>query len=76
VKNREYRGTPSIRRYVILEQDFIGATMFERTGDDWVGHVLGAEAVLDMPEIGIAVPLVELYEGIALQPAESDRQSA
>jgi Uma2 family endonuclease len=76
VKNREYRDTPSIRRYVMLEQDFIGATMFERMGDDWVGHVLGAEAALDMPEIGIAVPLVELYEGITLQPAEPDRQSA
>ena len=39
VKNREYRDTPSIRRYVMLEQDFVGATMFERAGDDWVGHV-------------------------------------
>ena len=25
VKNQEYRDTPSIQRYVILEQDFVGA---------------------------------------------------
>ncbi|HEY7577945.1 MAG TPA: Uma2 family endonuclease [Acetobacteraceae bacterium] len=64
VKNQEYRDTPSIQRYVILEQDFIGATVFARVGDDWVGHVVGAGAVLAMPEIGIEVPLAELYEGV------------
>jgi Uma2 family endonuclease len=70
VKNQEYRDTPSIQRYVILEQDFIGATVFARAGDDWVGHVLGAEAVLAMPEIGIDVPLTELYEGVDFGAAE------
>jgi Uma2 family endonuclease len=70
VKNQEYRDTPSIQRYVILEQDFVGATVFARTGDDWVGHVLGAAAVLTMPEIGIEVLLGELYEGIEFDAAE------
>jgi Uma2 family endonuclease len=71
VKNREYRDTPSIRRYVMLEQDVIGATVFERAGDDWVGHVFGVEAMLDMPEISIRVPLAEFYEGVAVDPAEN-----
>lgn len=35
VKNREYAATPSIRRYVVLAQDVMGATMFERIGEDW-----------------------------------------
>jgi Uma2 family endonuclease len=70
VKNQEYRDTPSIQRYVILEQDLVVATMFTRTGDDWVGHVLGADAMLTMPEIGIEVPLGELYEGIEFEAAE------
>jgi Uma2 family endonuclease len=63
VKNQENRDTPSIQRYVILEQDFVGATVFARAGDDWVGH----DAMLAMPEIGIEVPLSELYEGIAFE---------
>ena len=67
-KNREYAATPSVRRYVILSQDQILATMFERIGDDWVGHILSRDAVIAMPEIGIAVPLVELYDGIDLTP--------
>jgi Uma2 family endonuclease len=61
VKNREYRDTPSVRRYVMLEQDRIGATVFARDGDDWTGHVLADGDVLAMPEIGIEIPLAELY---------------
>ena len=67
-KNREYAATPSVRRYVILPQDDIAASVFERVGEDWIGHVLGAEAVLEMPEIGIEVPLAELYRGVDLPP--------
>lgn len=64
VKNQEYRDTPSIRRYVMLEQDRVGATVFSRDGDDWVGHVAANDAVLDLPEISITLPLAELYEGV------------
>ena len=74
VKNREYASTASVRRYVMLEQDEIAATMFERAGEDWVGHIVAADGVLQMPEIGIEVPLAELYEGLDLsqQPAEDE----
>lgn len=64
VKNQEYRDTPSILRYVMLEQDQQAATVFERVGDDWVGHVVSGDVVLAMPEIGIEVTLAELYEGV------------
>ncbi len=70
VKNQEYRDTPSIQRYVILEQDFVGATVFARVGDDWVGHIVGADAVLTMPEISIDIPLAELYDGLEFDAAE------
>ena len=54
----------------MLEQDFIGATMFARDGEDWVGHVLGADAMLSMPEIGIEVSLSALYEGVDFAATE------
>ncbi len=69
-KNQEYAATPSIQRYVLLSQDAIGGMVFERAGDDWRGHVLAADAVLRCPEIGIAVPLAEFYEGIDFGPEE------
>jgi Uma2 family endonuclease len=65
-KNNEYRATASIRRYVMLEQDAVAATVFERAGEDWVGHVLTGEAVLAMPEIGIELRLSDIYEGLDL----------
>ena len=72
VKNREYAATPSVRRYVLLAQDVVGGTMFERIGDDWVGHVLGPDSVLGMPEIDVEVPIAEFYEGIELPPPSTE----
>lgn len=63
-KNEEYRATPSIQRYVMLEQTGRAATVFSRAGDDWVGHVLTGEAILIMPEIGVELPLAGLYASI------------
>ena len=72
VKNREYRRIASVQRYVILAQDRIAATVWERIGDDWVGHDLAEDALLDMPEIGISVPIAELYDGVDFSEAMDD----
>jgi Uma2 family endonuclease len=72
VKVREYGATPSIRRYVLLEQDSIAATVFERRGGDWTAHVLTAEDTLAMPEVEVSLALAELYEGLDLSEAGSE----
>jgi Uma2 family endonuclease len=74
-KNREYRDTPSIQRYVILEQTRQAATVFSRNEDDWVGHILIGDVDLPLPEIATTVPLQELYEGLAF-PSNPDRAEA
>ncbi len=73
-KNHEYAAIASVRRYIVLAQDEMAGTMFERIDDDWVGHLLNAASVLRMPEIGIEVALAELYEGVALP--EPERQQS
>jgi len=65
-KNQEYRDTPSIQRYVILEQDRQAATVFSRDHGDWAGHLIAGDAELAMPEIDISIPLAELYTGVEL----------
>ena len=76
VKNAEYRATPSIQRYVILQQTDAGAIMFARKGEDWISEpISGADAVICMPEIGIEIPLAELYIGVELT-AEPDAADA
>jgi Uma2 family endonuclease len=69
-KNREYRATPSIQRYVVLQQTRKAAIVFVRYEDGWLSEILsGDEASLDMPEIGIALPLREVYENAGLAEA-------
>ncbi|WP_284947082.1 Uma2 family endonuclease [Acidisoma cladoniae] len=65
-KNAEYRATPSIQRYVILTQTDAGATVFSRKGEDWVAEIVQADDVLRLNEIGIEIPLAEIYADIAL----------
>ena len=65
-KNREYAATPSFRRYVMLEQDRIAATVFARIEDEWRGYLVDAADTLHLPEIGLEFPLAELYEGLEL----------
>ncbi|MGH7210026.1 MAG: Uma2 family endonuclease [Acetobacteraceae bacterium] len=62
-KRNDYAATPSIRRYILLEQTGPAATVFERP--DWVGRPIeGTDAGLAMPEIGVELPLAELYQGL------------
>jgi Uma2 family endonuclease len=65
LNNAEYRQTPSVQRYVILQQTHPGAIVFARKGEDWVTDLLSGEgAMVRMPEIGIEIPLAELYTDV------------
>lgn len=63
-KLREYGATPSIQRYVILEQDAIAAMVFVRKGGNLVVETLTGGDTLEMPEIDVRVPLAEFYVGL------------
>jgi Uma2 family endonuclease len=66
-KNREYRATPSVQRYVVLQQTHKAAIVFVRREDGWLSEIVsGDDASLDLPEIGIAVPLHEVYANAGL----------
>jgi Uma2 family endonuclease len=68
-KNRAYLATPSIRHYVILEQDRLAATVLTRAGDHRsLGVVDDPGASIAQPEKGVEVPLAEIYAGIELPP--------
>lgn len=57
VKPFDYAQVPSIQVYVILEPDFPEATIMRRV-HGWEAEVVGGmDAVIDLPEIGVAIPL-------------------
>ena len=62
----EYEAIASIRRYVIIEQAKAEVRGFVRMkGGGWTDMPpLHAGATLDLPEIGIALPLADIYEDV------------
>ncbi len=69
-KVREYHAIPTLRRYVILEHESAALTVLHREpqGDSWHAMALIAEDTLRMPEIGIEIPVSELYQDVDLPP--------
>ncbi len=69
VKLAEYKSLPSVRRYVMLEQDRVFATVITRMDAGWNHALAGPDSTLAMPEIGVEIPMAELYDGLALVAA-------
>ncbi len=63
----ESLATASMRRYVPLEQDAVAATSMRRSGGAWETVVLTGSAVLDLPEVGVQIPLPEICAGIEFE---------
>ena len=66
IKCQEYRDTPSIQRYIMLEQDFAGAFVLHRSAAHWTATAVPADGVISLPEIDVELPVAELYEGVDL----------
>lgn len=64
VKLREYQAVPTIRRYIIVESDAAAVTVFSREhlSEAFSATGLGEDDSLPLPEIGIEIPVAEIYE--------------
>jgi Uma2 family endonuclease len=68
-KKDAYLTIPSLGVYVLVEQDTAAVVAFRRTEGGFVREVHeGLEAVLPLGEIGIDLPLAELYETVEFAP--------
>jgi Uma2 family endonuclease len=77
VKVREYAAAPSILRYVIVESATVGLTVLERQSGDqkWTVTTLMADDALSLPEIGIEIPVAELYEEVSFPAPDTGSAS-
>ncbi len=73
IKLREYRAIGTIRCYVILEHNSVGLTVFarQREDQDWTARALTIEDILQLPEVGIEIPVAEFYESVDLPATET-----
>ncbi len=63
-KSAEYGATASIQHYVILEQTHRGATIFSRSGLEWIENVVAGAGVLALTALGTHVTLADIYDGL------------
>ncbi len=72
VKLEEYRAVRSMVTYVIVEQDYVGLTVFRRwEGDQWVARALSEGQVLRIDQPALTLPLAEIYAGVAFKPDQA-----
>ncbi|MGI4744632.1 MAG: Uma2 family endonuclease [Janthinobacterium lividum] len=73
-KLREYHAVPSIRRYILVEQAVMVLTVFSRQSDQpWSALSLGEGDTLVLPEIGVEVPVVDLYRRVDFAEPDDGR---
>ena len=67
VKVHEYGAVPSIRRYIIVESRAMAVSVLYRMGDDELFRTdaKGENETLLLPEIGIELPVADIYEGVS-----------
>ena len=64
---------PSLQVYALVEQDSAAIAVYRRTADGFIPEVYeGLDAVLPLKEVGIELPLSEIYEGVEFTPEPSD----
>lgn len=68
-KKDAYLTIPSLAVYVLIEQDTPAIVAHRRTENGFSREIYdGLDAVLRLPEIGIDMPLAEIYEGVQFEP--------
>ena len=58
----------------MLEQDSVSAIVYARSGETWTHEILVADSILALPEIGVELPLAELYEGVVFEAGQDGDQ--
>jgi Uma2 family endonuclease len=76
-KKDAYLTMPSLKVYVMIEQDSPLVVAFRRTDSGFVREVYeGLNAVLPLGEIETELPLSEIYEGVEFIPEPDDDDAA
>jgi Uma2 family endonuclease len=72
-KKDAYLTIPSLVAYVLVEQDSAAVVVHRRTEHGFVREVYqGKNAAIPLAEIGIELPLADVYEGVEFVPERDD----
>jgi Uma2 family endonuclease len=72
-KLEAYLTMPSLRVYLMIEQDEPAVVAHRRTDNGFVRELYtGMDAVIPLPEIGVVLPLADLYRKVVFSPEALD----
>ena len=74
-KARFCRAVPSLRAYVLVNQDGPAVDVYARDGDGW-RLASDRDGRIDLDPLGVSLALGDLYEGVAFPPPESRTRPA
>jgi Uma2 family endonuclease len=75
-KREAYTTIPSLRAFLIVEQETAAVVVFRRTEQEFVREVYtGLDAVIPLNEIDTELPLAEIYDGVDFSPEADDEQN-
>ena len=70
VKLPAYRQIETVQEILLLASDDRYAELHRRVGAQWISEILrGEEAVVALSSVDVEIALLDLYEGIALDPS-------
>ncbi len=76
-KFHAYQTIPELKHYVLVTQDHALVEVFTRSEGHWILDTYrGLEAVVDLPAIGIAIPLAEIYRRVEFPAATPPEHTA
>lgn len=65
-KLRDYLTIPTLSTYILAETESPFLTLHRRDGAGFRREILsGPDAILDLPEVGISIPLADLYRDVS-----------
>ena len=74
-KKDAYLTIPSLAAYVLVEQSTPTVVVFRRMDQEFVPELYeGTDAIIPLPEIGVDLPLADIYQGMKFPP-EADESS-
>lgn len=65
-KRFDYFATPSIRQYVIIEQDRRRVELYTRTETAWIDEIITGNGALNLSAVGVELSLDAIYEDTEL----------
>src|SRR5262249_216316 len=74
-KKEAYLAIPTLRVYLLIEQEAPRGVVHRRKGGGFVEQVYeGMKAVIPLPEIDTELPLAEIYDDVEFTPERGDEE--